>query len=73
MILLLDEPLSALDYKLRKEMHLELGQLHRKLGITFVFVTHDQEAAHRFIDFILKPEMAKLICERYWERLKTGF
>lgn len=45
LILLLDEPLSALDYKLRKEMRLELRQLHRKLGITFVFVTHDQEEA----------------------------
>jgi spermidine/putrescine transport system ATP-binding protein len=45
LILLLDEPLSALDYKLRKEMRLELRQLHRKLGITFIFVTHDQEEA----------------------------
>ena len=44
-VLLLDEPLSALDYKLRKAMQLELKQLQRRLGITFVFVTHDQEEA----------------------------
>ncbi len=45
LILLLDEPLSALDHKLRKEMRHELRRLHRVLGITFVFVTHDQEEA----------------------------
>ncbi len=45
LMLLLDEPLSALDYKLRKQMQLELKQLQRRLGITFVFVTHDQEEA----------------------------
>jgi spermidine/putrescine transport system ATP-binding protein len=45
LVLLLDEPLSALDYQLRKEMQLELKRLHRKLGITFIFVTHDQEEA----------------------------
>lgn len=44
-VLLLDEPLSALDYNLRKEMQLELKMLQRKLGITFIFVTHDQEEA----------------------------
>lgn len=44
-VLLLDEPLSALDYNLRKEMQIELKQLQRRLGITFVFVTHDQEEA----------------------------
>ena len=44
-VLLLDESLSALDYKLRKRMQLELKQLQRKLGITFIFVTHDQEEA----------------------------
>ena len=41
----MDEPLSALDYKLRKAMQLELKQLQRRLGITFIFVTHDQEEA----------------------------
>lgn len=44
-VLLLDEPLGALDLKLRQEMQVELKQLQRDLGITFVFVTHDQEEA----------------------------
>ena len=44
-VLLLDEPLGALDLKLRKEMQLELKRLQQKLGITFVYVTHDQEEA----------------------------
>ncbi|HOL52502.1 MAG TPA: ATP-binding cassette domain-containing protein, partial [Bacillota bacterium] len=44
-VLLLDEPLSALDLKLRTEMQYELRELQRSLGITFVFVTHDQEEA----------------------------
>jgi spermidine/putrescine transport system ATP-binding protein len=53
LILLLDEPLSALDYKLRKQMRLDLRQLHRKLGITFVFVTHDQEEALTLSDRVV--------------------
>lgn len=44
-VLLLDEPLSALDMKLRKEMQLELMRMHKELGITFVCITHDQEEA----------------------------
>ena len=44
-VLLLDEPLGALDKKLREEMQIELRQLQRTVGITFVFVTHDQEEA----------------------------
>jgi spermidine/putrescine transport system ATP-binding protein len=44
-VLLLDEPLSALDYKLRKEMQVELKRLQHETGITFIFVTHDQEEA----------------------------
>ena len=44
-VLLLDEPLSALDYKLRKEMQIELKRLQHETGITFLFVTHDQEEA----------------------------
>jgi spermidine/putrescine transport system ATP-binding protein len=44
-VLLLDEPLSALDLKLRKEMQIELKRLQHETGITFVFVTHDQEEA----------------------------
>jgi spermidine/putrescine transport system ATP-binding protein len=44
-VLLLDEPLGALDLKLRKHMQLELSRIHRQVGTTFVFVTHDQEEA----------------------------
>ncbi|MDT8273686.1 MAG: polyamine ABC transporter ATP-binding protein, partial [Desulfomonilia bacterium] len=51
-VLLLDEPLSALDYRLRQEMQLELKRLHRQLGITFVFVTHDQVEAISMSDRI---------------------
>ena len=52
-LLLLDESLSALDYKLRKQMQNELKALQRKLGITFVFVTHDQEEALTMSDKIV--------------------
>lgn len=52
-ILLLDEPLGALDYKMRQEMQLELKSMHRELGITFVFVTHDQEEALTMSDKIV--------------------
>ncbi len=51
-VLLLDEPLSALDAKLRTQMRLELKQLQKKLGITFIFVTHDQEEALTMSDRI---------------------
>ena len=52
-LLLLDEPLSALDYKMRKEMQLELKDMHKKLGITFIFVTHDQEEALTMSDKVV--------------------
>ncbi|KAA5970724.1 spermidine/putrescine ABC transporter ATP-binding protein PotA [Pantoea sp. M_9] len=52
-VLLLDESLSALDYKLRRQMQNELKALQRKLGITFVFVTHDQEEALSMSDRIV--------------------
>ncbi|MCK9170308.1 MAG: ABC transporter ATP-binding protein, partial [Treponema sp.] len=52
-VLLLDEPLSALDLKLRKEMRYELRRLQKQLGITFVFVTHDQEEALVMSDHIV--------------------
>ena len=52
-ILLLDEPLSALDLKLRKAMRLELREMQRKLGITFIFVTHDQEEAMVMSDTVV--------------------
>jgi len=51
-VLLLDEPLSALDFKLRKEMQIELKRLQSETGITFVFVTHDQEEALSMSDRI---------------------
>ncbi|MEO8425139.1 MAG: ABC transporter ATP-binding protein [Actinomycetota bacterium] len=52
-ILLLDEPLGALDLQLRKEMQFELRSLHRTLGSTFIYVTHDQEEALRMSDRIV--------------------
>lgn len=51
-ILLLDEPLGALDLKLRKQLQIELRQLQRRVGITFVYVTHDQEEAMAMSDRI---------------------
>jgi len=53
LVLLLDEPLSALDYRLRKQMQLDLKHLQRKLGITFVLVTHDQEEAFSMSDRVI--------------------
>ncbi len=52
LVLLLDEPLSALDYGLRKQMRIELKELQRRLGITFILVTHDQEEALMLSDRI---------------------
>ena len=52
-VLLLDEPMSALDRKLREEMQLELIRLHTELGLTFIFVTHDQEEALAMSDRIV--------------------
>lgn len=52
-LLLLDEPLSALDFKLRKQMQIELKRLQRELGITFVFVTHDQDEALSMSDRVV--------------------
>ena len=51
-VLLLDEPLGALDLKLREQMQVELKQIQRDLGITFIFVTHDQEEALTLSDRI---------------------
>jgi len=51
-VLLLDEPLGALDLKLRKRLQIELAQIHREVGTTFVFVTHDQEEAMAMADRI---------------------
>ncbi len=52
-ILLLDEPLGALDLKMRKDMQLELKEIHKKIGITFIYVTHDQEEALTLSDKIV--------------------
>lgn len=60
-VLLLDEPLGALDQKLRKQMQVELKHLQRQLGITFVFVTHDQEEALTMSDRIAIMHQGKLV------------
>jgi spermidine/putrescine transport system ATP-binding protein len=52
-VLLLDEPLGALDQKMRKEMQIELRRMHKELGITFIYVTHDQEEAMTMSDTIV--------------------
>ncbi len=52
-VLLLDEPLGALDLKMRKEMQIELKKMHDELGITFIFVTHDQEEALTMSDVVV--------------------
>ena len=52
-VLLLDEPLSALDLQMRKDMQIELKEMHKKLGITFIYVTHDQEEAVTLSDTIV--------------------
>ena len=60
-VLLLDEPLSALDYKLRKEMQIELKTLQHETGITFIFVTHDQEEALAMSDRIAVMSTGKIL------------
>jgi spermidine/putrescine ABC transporter ATP-binding subunit len=60
-VLLLDEPLGALDKKLREEMQLELRQLQRSVGVTFVFVTHDQEEALTLSDRIAVMAKGKVL------------
>ena len=80
-VLLLDEPLSALDYKLRKEMQVELKRLQSETGITFVFVTHDQEEALTMSDRIavmssgniLQVGTPKDIYERPTDRFVADF
>jgi spermidine/putrescine transport system ATP-binding protein len=60
-VLLLDEPLSALDYKLRKEMQIELKRLQHETGITFVFVTHDQEEALTMSDRVAVMDQGRVL------------
>lgn len=76
-VLLLDEPLGALDLKLRKEMQFELKHLQKKLGITFIYVTHDQEEALTMSDRIAVMNQGKIeqidIPSEIYERPKTKF
>ena len=60
-VLLLDEPLSALDFKLRKEMQIELKRLQHETGITFIFVTHDQEEALTMSDRIAVMSAGRIL------------
>jgi len=60
-ILLLDEPLGAIDLKLRKEMQLELKALNRRLGITFIYVTHDQDEALTMSDRIAVMDRGRVV------------
>jgi spermidine/putrescine transport system ATP-binding protein len=60
-MLLLDEPLGAIDLKLRKAMQLELKQLNRALGITFVYVTHDQDEALTMSDRIAVMDQGRIV------------
>lgn len=59
-VLLLDEPLSALDLKLRKDMQVELKNLQKRTGITFIFVTHDQEEALSMSDTVIVMDKGKI-------------
>ncbi len=76
-VLLLDEPLGALDLKLRKEMQLELRALNRTLGTTFIYVTHDQEEALTMSDRIAVMDHARLVQlgrpEEIYDRPRTAF
>ncbi|WP_229670684.1 ABC transporter ATP-binding protein [Deinococcus aquiradiocola] len=76
-VLLLDEPLSALDLKLRKELQVELSNLQETLGITFIFVTHDQEEALVMSDRIAVMNRGRVEqlgrAEDLYERPRTAF
>ncbi|MBW4578524.1 MAG: ABC transporter ATP-binding protein [Tildeniella nuda ZEHNDER 1965/U140] len=76
-VLLLDEPLGALDLKLRKEMQVELSNLHQELGLTFIMVTHDQEEALSLSDRIAVMNLGKIeqidTPNRIYEQPQTAF
>jgi len=76
-VLLLDEPLGALDLKLRKTMQLELKQLQEQVGITFIYVTHDQEEALTMSDRIAVMDKGKVLQigspEEIYERPTSRF
>ncbi|MEE0916477.1 MAG: ATP-binding cassette domain-containing protein, partial [Alistipes sp.] len=59
-VLLLDEPLAALDLKMRKDMQMELKQMHQELGITFIYVTHDQDEALTLSDTVVVMSDGKI-------------
>ncbi len=71
-VLLLDEPLGALDKKLREQMQLELRELQKSVGITFVFVTHDQEEALTMSDRIAVMSKWRALHRRAWLRSYPG-
>ncbi|MEQ3324016.1 ATP-binding cassette domain-containing protein [Bacteroides caccae] len=73
-VLLLDEPLAALDLKMRKDMQMELKEMHKSLGITFVYVTHDQEEALTLSDTIVVMSEGKIqLCGTEFECVDEGF
>lgn len=76
-VLLLDEPLGALDLKLRKQLQVELNQLQRRLGITFVYVTHDQDEALTMSDRIAVMDAGRIVqlgeAQQIYEQPKTRF
>jgi spermidine/putrescine transport system ATP-binding protein len=76
-VLLLDEPLGALDLKLRKQMQLELKRIQTEVGITFIYVTHDQEEAMTMSDRIAVMRAGRIEQlgnpEQLYERPRTGF
>ena len=76
-VLLLDEPLGALDLKLRKEMQLELKRLQREMDITFLYVTHDQEEALTMSDTVVvmigRPDSADRQPEDIYNEPKNAF
>ena len=76
-VLLLDEPLGALDLKLRKQMQLELKQIQREVGLTFIHVTHDQEEAMTMADQIVVMNHGKIeqagTSEELYEHPRTAF
>jgi putative spermidine/putrescine transport system ATP-binding protein len=76
-LLLLDEPLSALDRKLRADVQLELKALHRRLGLTFIYVTHDQEEALSMSDRVFVLRNGRIVQQgapsELYERPRTRF
>ncbi|MCD6726609.1 MAG: ABC transporter ATP-binding protein [Solirubrobacteraceae bacterium] len=76
-VLLLDEPLGSLDYKLRKDMQFELKRIHREVGVTFIYVTHDQEEAMTMSDRIVVMNRGRIEQqggpEEIFDRPRTAF